>query len=143
LSSNKRKSWCIWPAELLRQECTAVMGHPPSSHLATCSLPCLQGCHVEDGGCSSRLIFDLVPAKWCPSCCSALRLGCPPLIFPFSTQNHRITEWLRLEDNLKIIQLQPHCCGLVAPHQTRLPRAPFNLALRDCRDGAPTSLYGV
>lgn len=35
----------------------------------------------------------------------------------------------RLEGALNFILLQPLCCGLGAPHQLRLPRAPFNQAL--------------
>ena len=44
--------------------------------------------------------------------------------------NNRITEWVRLETNLKSIQFQPHAMGRVAIHQIRLPMAPSNLALR-------------
>ena len=50
-------------------------------------------------------------------------------------------EWLKLEGNLEIIQLQPPAMG-AAPHQLRLPRAPSNLALSASRDGAPTASLG-
>lgn len=46
-------------------------------------------------------------------------------------------EWLGLEETIRIIQSQPH--GLVAPHQLRLPGAPFSLAT----DGAPTALWAA
>jgi len=37
--------------------------------------------------------------------------------------NHRITEWLRLEGNLKPAQSRPPAMERAAPHQLRLPRA--------------------
>ena len=52
--------------------------------------------------------------------------------------NHRIIEFLSLEGTLEIIQLQPPCCGLAAPHQVRLPKAPSNLALNASKDATPT-----
>jgi len=35
---------------------------------------------------------------------------------------------------------QPPAMGRAAPHQLRLPRAPSNLTLNACRDGAPQLL---
>jgi len=48
-------------------------------------------------------------------------------------------EWLKLEGNLEIIQLQPPAMGTAATHQLRLPRTPPNPALSASRDGAPTA----
>ena len=45
-----------------------------------------------------------------------------------------ITERLRLEGTLKIIELQPPAMGRAATHQIRLPRAPSKLALNASRD---------
>jgi len=53
--------------------------------------------------------------------------------------NNRITEWVRLETNLKSIQFQPQAMGRVAIHQIRLPMAPSNLALSTSRLGASVS----
>ncbi len=41
--------------------------------------------------------------------------------------------------DLKVIQFQPSCLGLAAPHQLRLPRVP-SMALDTTRDRAPTAL---
>jgi len=42
-----------------------------------------------------------------------------------------------LKEILDIIQFQPPAVSRAAPHQLRLPRAPFNLALSASRDRAP------
>ena len=57
-------------------------------------------------------------------------------------RNHRITEWFGLEGASKITQFQSSCHGLVATHQTRLLRAPSNLALKTSRDEAFTTSLG-
>ena len=54
----------------------------------------------------------------------------------------RITGWLGLKGTLKPSQLQRPVMGRVATHQTRLPRAPSNLALNTSEDGAPTAFLG-
>lgn len=41
---------------------------------------------------------------------------------PIRSENHRITEWFRLEGALKVIELQPPVMGRVATHQVQLPR---------------------
>lgn len=32
-------------------------------------------------------------------------------LYSFNSKNHRVTEWLRLEETLKIIYFQLPCCG--------------------------------
>ena len=53
--------------------------------------------------------------------------------------DHRIIEWHKLQEPLKIVQFQVPAMGSVATHQLRLPKAPSKLALNTSRDGAPTT----
>ena len=53
-----------------------------------------------------------------------------------SDPSHRMP-WV--ERDLKDHQVPTPCCGLVATHQIRLPRAP-SMVLGTCRDGTPTAL---
>ena len=56
--------------------------------------------------------------------------------------NHRIIERSGLEVTLKIIWFQPPCHEQGHLHQTRLLRAPTNLALNTSREGADTASLG-
>ena len=55
---------------------------------------------------------------------------------------HRIIECHRLEEGIKIIELQSPAMGRTACHQLRLPRAASHLALSSSRDGASTASLG-
>jgi len=54
----------------------------------------------------------------------------------------KITEWLQLEETLKIIQSQPAAMGWVPPPAQDV-QAPSSLALGTSRDGAPTALWAA
>ena len=56
---------------------------------------------------------------------------------------HRITECFELERILKPIQFQLPAMDSAATHQTRLPRAPSNLASNASRGGASTASLGT
>jgi len=56
--------------------------------------------------------------------------------------HHRITEQFGLEGTLKIIWFQPPAVGRDIFHQTRLLRAPSNLAFNTAREGAATASLG-
>jgi len=64
-------------------------------------------------------------------------LICNKVVHPFPTipahSFHRITEWVGLEGTSKPIQFQPPAMGRNISHYTRLPKAPFNLALNTSR----------
>jgi len=45
--------------------------------------------------------------------------------------------------DLKTFPASHHPMGRAAPHQLRLPRAPSNLALSACRDGAAQLLWAA
>lgn len=52
--------------------------------------------------------------------------------------DHRNTEWLLGWKGSRVTPSPNPCCGLVFPHQLRLPRAPSSPAFA-FRDGAPTA----
>lgn len=54
---------------------------------------------------------------------------------------HRIIEQFGLEETLIPIQSQPSAMGRAAPHQPRLPRAPFSP--ESSRDGALTASLSI
>jgi len=62
--------------------------------------------------------------------------------FVYNFKTLRMTEWLRLERALKMINFQPHAMGRSATQQLRLPRFPSNLALSTSRNGASTASLG-
>ena len=58
------------------------------------------------------------------------------------TEFHRNIEWFGLQGTSKVIQFQPPTMARDTFHQTRLLRAPSNLALNTSREGAGTASLG-
>jgi len=57
-------------------------------------------------------------------------------------QTHRIIQWFGLEGTLQTISFQPPAMGRDPFHQTRVLRAPSNLALNTAREGAAIASLG-
>ena len=57
--------------------------------------------------------------------------------------NCRIIEWVGLEVTLQPTEHQPHCCGLIAPHQTRVSRAHPTLPWSPSGMGHPQLLWAT